>query len=64
MEMESIVECDACSKHVGGAEVVAWEALLEMENLDPKGSENEDAAATLVVDLAKAFEKVQSIVPR
>ena len=40
-------------------EVVTWEALFEMESFDPKGVESADAAATLVVDLAKAFEKVQ-----
>ena len=33
--------------------------LLEMESLKPKGGEKANAAATLVVDLAKAFEKVQ-----
>ena len=59
---DRIVERDVCSKYVSGAEVAVWEALLEMENLVPKGGENATAAATLVVDLANAFKKVQLVV--
>ena len=59
---DRIVERDACSKYVSGAEVAAWEALLEMEFLAAKGGENATAAATLVVTLANAFKKVQLIV--
>ena len=48
--------------NVGGAEVAAWEALLEMESLDPNVTENANAAATMVVDQPKALKKVQRIV--
>ena len=58
MEHGRIVGWDAFSEHVGGAEVAAWEASLEMESLDLQGSENADAAAFLSVDLAKAFKNV------
>ena len=36
--------------------------MLELESLDPEGGENVNTAATLVVDLVEAFEKVQLIV--
>ena len=59
---DRIADWVACSTNVGGAEVAAWEALLEMESLDPKGGKYTNSAATLVVVLAKAFEKVQLVV--
>ena len=34
-------------------------ALLEMESVDLAGRDSADVAATSVVDVAKAFEKVQ-----
>ena len=49
-------------QHCGGAEVAAWEALLEMESLDPNVRENATATATLVVDQPKALKKVQRTV--
>ena len=52
VEHDRIVEWAACSKHVGGAEVAVWKALLGMEGLETKGGENANVAATLVVDLA------------
>ena len=63
----AVVECkgrhnvtwDGCSKYCGIAETVGWETLLEMETLDLQESQNSIGATTLVVDLAKAFEKVQ-----
>ena len=55
------VNWDACSKYVGGAERARWETLLEMESLDVEvGCQNSIGATTLVVDLAKALEKVGS----
>ena len=47
-------------KYVGGAEVAASGALLELESLDPEGGENVNTSATSVVDLVEAF--VQLIV--
>ena len=49
-------------KYLGGAEVAASGALLELESLDPEGGENVNTSATSVVDLVEAFEKVQLIV--
>ena len=45
-------------KHFDVVEVAAWSALLETESSDPEGGENANAAA-LVVELAKASEKIQ-----
>ena len=50
------------SKHFGGAETSAWEALSEIENCDRKAGEEAQGAVTLVVDLVMAFEKVQLVV--
>ena len=36
MDKYKTVTRDACSKHVGGVETAAYEALLEMESLDLK----------------------------
>ena len=59
MEHDRFVVWDAFSDHIGGAEVAAWDASLDMESLDFNWSENADAAASLVVYLAKAFKKVR-----
>ena len=50
------------NERIVGAEDVAWEALLEMESVDLVGGENADVAASSVVDVRKAFEKVQLFV--
>ena len=36
VEKDRIVDWDVCSKHVGGVEVAAWAALLEIASLDPE----------------------------
>ena len=40
IEKYKTVTWDACSKHVGGAETAAYEALLEMESLDLKAGQD------------------------
>ena len=59
------VTWDACSKNAGrgggrerGPEWAGLQTLLEMETLDTRGQDS-IGATTLVVNLAKAFEKVQ-----
>ena len=44
---------------IGGAERTAWEKLLDMEKYNYNEEEVDQGAVTLVVDLAKAFAKVQ-----
>lgn len=34
------VTWDACSQQIGGAEGAGWEALLQMETMDPKERQN------------------------
>ena len=40
MDKYKTVTRDACSKHFGGAETAAYEALLEMESLDFKAGQD------------------------
>ena len=42
----------------GGAQQTVWEILVEMERFDGKAKEGKQGAVALVLDLAKAFERV------
>ena len=42
----------------GGAERTVWETLLEMERINDQASERDQGGIALVLDLAKAFERV------
>ena len=42
----------------GGVERSAWETLLEMERFDYRAGEVDQGAITLVLDVARAFERV------
>ena len=46
----------------GGAQQTVWEILMEMERLDGKAKEEDQGALALVLDLAKAFERVSFLV--
>ena len=52
------VEWDATDGRNGGAQQTVWEILMEMESFDGKAKEGEQRAVALVLDLAKAFERV------
>ena len=41
-----------------GAQQTVWEIFMEMERFDGKAKEGEQGAVALVLDLAKAFERV------
>ena len=49
---------DVTDRRNGGAERTGWETLLEVERFDFKAAEMNQGAITLVLDLAKAFERV------
>ena len=53
------ISWNVASGHVGGAEVKVREALWEIEQFDLQAGEAVLGAATLAVDVAEAFEKVQ-----
>ena len=52
----------AASGHVGGAELTALEACVEMENYNFEAGALDVVAATMAVDLATAFARVQRMV--
>ena len=52
------VEWDATDGRNGGAQRTVWEVLMEMERFNCKAKEEDQAALSLVLDLAKAFERV------
>ena len=52
------VDWDATDGRNGGAQQTVWEILLEMERLNGKAKEEDLGALALVLDLAKAFERV------
>ena len=52
------VEWDATDGRNGGAHRTVWEILMEMDSFDGKAKEGEQGAVALVLDLAKAFERV------
>ena len=52
------VEWDATEGQNGGAQRKMWEVLMEMETFSGKAKAEEQGAVALVLDLAKAFERV------
>ena len=52
------VDWDAADCRHGGAQQTVWEILLEMERFNGKAKEEDQGALALVLDLAKAFERV------
>ena len=52
------VDWDATDGRNGGAQQTLWEILLEMERFKYRAGEEELRAVALVLDLAKAFERV------
>ena len=60
----SRAKCDATEGSNGGAVGSAWDALLDMDKYNYNVEELDQCAVTMVVDLAKAFEKVQLKVVR
>ena len=51
--------CNAASTHAEGDDRTLWYVTLEMEGFRCKALEEDHAAATMAIDLAKDFEKVQ-----
>ena len=52
------VDWDATDGRNGGAQPTVWEIWMEMERLNGKAEAEEQGAVALVLDLAKAFERV------
>ena len=56
------VDWDATDGRNGGARRTEWEVLMEMERFDGRAKAEEQGAVALVLDLAKAFERVTLLV--
>ena len=54
------MDLDAIDGRNGGAQQTVWEILLEMERFNGKAQEEDQGVLVLVLDLAKAFERVSS----
>ena len=52
------IESDATDERNGGALRTVWENLLEMDKFKYQAGEKDQGAIALVLDLAKAFERV------
>ena len=52
------VDWEATDGRNGGAQRTVWEILLEMERFKYRAGEEESGAVALVLNLAKAFERV------
>ena len=52
------VEWDAADGRNGGAQRTVWEVLMEMERFNGKANAEDQGAVALILDLAKAFERV------
>ena len=52
------IEWDTTNGRNGGAQRTVWEVLMEMERFNGKEKAEEQGAVALVLDLAKAFERV------
>ena len=53
------VEWDATVGRNGGAHGTVWDILMEMERFNGKAKKEDRGAVALVLDLAKAFERVR-----
>ena len=56
------IDWDATDGRNGGAQRTMWEVLMEMERLNGKAKAEDQGAVALVLDLAKAFERVSLLV--
>ena len=61
-EQKYRVDWDATDGRNGGAQRTVWENLMEMERFSGKAKEEDSGAWALVLDLAKAFERVSLLV--
>ena len=52
------VDWDAIDGRNGGSQQTVWEILLEKEKFKYRAGEKDQGASALVLDLAKAFERV------
>ena len=52
------VDWDATDGRNGGAQQTVWEIMMEMEKFNEQAKEEDQVAVALVLDLAKAFERV------
>ena len=52
------VDWDAADGRNGGAQRLVWEVLMEMERFKCRAGEEDHGVVALVLDLAKAFERV------
>ena len=52
------VECDTTDGRNGGAQRTVWEILMEMKRFNGRAKAEKQGAVALVLDLAKAFERV------
>ena len=52
------VDWDATDGRYGGTQQTVWDILMEMERYNGKAKEEDQGALALVLDLAKAFERV------
>ena len=55
------VDWDATDGRNGGAQQRVWEIFLEMERFNGKAKEEDQGTLALVLDLAKAFERVRRV---
>ena len=56
------LDWDATDGRNGGAQQTVWEILIEMERFNGKAKEEDQGTLALVLDLAKAFERVSLLV--
>ena len=56
------VDWDATDGSNGGPQQTVWEILMEMERFNGKAKEEDPGALALVLDLAKAFDRVSFFV--
>ena len=57
-QQTSRVDWDATDGRNGGAQRTVWDVLMEMERFNGKAKVEDQGAVALVLDLAKAFERV------
>ena len=57
-QQKNRVDWDATDGRNGGAQQTVWEILMDMERFYGKAKEEDQGAVALVLDLAKALERV------
>ena len=61
-QQKYLVEWDATDERNGGAQRTVWEVLMEMERFTGKAKAEDQGAVALVLNLAKAFERISLLV--